>query len=137
MNDLPVCEEIHAAVGDPRVHLLAENLRPAELRALIARSQALVTSRFHAMISALATSTPLLVVGWSHKYEEVLDDFGLTDLAVPYDRFTPDELAERFDQVWERRMQIVENIDEHLPAVLDGARTNFEVIRRELEHRSQ
>lgn len=136
MNDLPICAEIHERVDDPRVHLVEESLRPAELRALIGAGAALVTSRFHAMISALATSTPVLVVGWSHKYEEVLGDFDLGDLVVPYDQLDAAGLRNRFSDLWERRETLTERINQHLPDVLEGTRTNFEVIRRELDRRS-
>ena len=49
----------------------------------------IVTSRFHAMISALVERTPLLVVGWSHKYGEVLAQFGLVDAAMLRANRTP------------------------------------------------
>ena len=136
MNDLPLCAEIHAAVDDPRTHLSDVSLRPAELRALIDASELLITSRFHAMISALTTSTPVLVIGWSHKYEEVLGEFGLSELVVPYDQLDPDELERRLTDVWERRVSIAERIGEGLPAVRSSAWTNLEVIREQLGERS-
>jgi colanic acid/amylovoran biosynthesis protein len=36
-----------------------------------------VTSRFHAMVKALSLGKPTVVVGWSHKYMEVMEEFGL------------------------------------------------------------
>jgi polysaccharide pyruvyl transferase WcaK-like protein len=133
MNDLPLCSEIHALINHNRVHLIDTNLRPTELRALIAAGAALVTSRFHAMISALATATPVFVIGWSHKYDEVLTEFSMEEMAVPYDQFDVEGLAHRFGELWERREGIAARIERHLPAVLDRARNNLEVIRREIE----
>ncbi|HSL81552.1 MAG TPA: polysaccharide pyruvyl transferase family protein, partial [Thermoanaerobaculia bacterium] len=77
MNDLPLVRELHGRVASERCRLIDRSLPPDVLRAVIERAGQLVTSRFHAMISALSVGTPVLVVGWSHKYEEVLRDFGL------------------------------------------------------------
>ena len=83
MNYGPVCREVaEACAGDSQVLGLDFDLTAGELRHLVAHSSVLVTSRFHAMISGLATSTPTVVVGWSHKYKEVLDDFGLSSLGL-------------------------------------------------------
>ncbi len=137
MNDLPLCAEIHAALDDAGTHLIDANLRPAELRALIGASDTLITSRFHAMISALATETPVLVVGWSHKYEEVLSEFDLTELTVPYDRLDAATLIRRFDDVWSQRSIITERITDGLPRVRTSAEVNLDAIRRELDVRSR
>jgi colanic acid/amylovoran biosynthesis protein len=134
MNDLPACVDLHAAIGnDARVHLVARNLSPAELRALIGRSEVLVTSRFHAMISALATTTPPLVVGWSHKYEEVLAEFALTEYALPYSEFTPTRLTERFEALWVARAAARGRIARHLPEARDRAMVNVDAVRRVLD----
>ena len=44
----------------------------------------MLTSRFHAMISALALGVPPVVIGWSHKYAEVLAEFGIERFAVDF-----------------------------------------------------
>ena len=43
-----------------------------------------ITSRFHVMIPCLKLSTPTLVIGWSHKYEEILREFGVEKLIFDY-----------------------------------------------------
>ena len=129
MNDLPVCRDLHAAVGeDAGVHLVDRNLGPTQLRALIAEASSLVTSRFHAMISALATTTPVLVVGWSHKYEEVLDEFEQSQHALSYDEFTAEELEARFERLWNDRDDVVEAISRALPPARERAERNLEVV---------
>ena len=131
MNDLPVCREVYEALEEVAgVHVLDLNLGPSELRAVIAGSEALVTSRFHAMISALATETPVLVVGWSHKYAEVLEEFGLEDLALAYDDLAdPSRMADAVEEFFTRRDDIAERIRAGLPAVAASAHHNLEVVR--------
>ncbi|MBD3292200.1 MAG: hypothetical protein GF393_04705, partial [Armatimonadia bacterium] len=79
MNDLPLCRDLHHRVDRTACHLAEGTLDPHQLRDLIAACDVLVTSRFHAMISALATATPVLVIGWSHKYREVMEQFDLAE----------------------------------------------------------
>ncbi|MCZ7528817.1 MAG: polysaccharide pyruvyl transferase family protein [Acidimicrobiia bacterium] len=136
MNDRPVCAEILHRVRRPdRCHFLDEVFSPGELRALIDASRILVTSRFHAMVSALATATPCLVVGWSHKYAEVLEPFGLADWAVDHSATAPLALVDRYDELEDGHDRIRARILDALPRVRDGSERNFAVIARVLhEH---
>jgi polysaccharide pyruvyl transferase WcaK-like protein len=118
MNDIPVCRSIHAAVAHkPGCELVDDNLPPDELRALIGAAELCVTSRFHAMVSSLATETPVMVVGWSHKYQEVLDAFGVDGCAIDYSTLSEDELVARFNDMVSRERELTRAIAHALPAV--------------------
>ena len=137
MNDLPLCREIHSALKSRRhCHLVDESLPPAELRALIDLCEVTVTSRFHAMVSALATGTPVLVVGWSHKYAEVLEPFGLAEQAMDYAALSADELLRGFDATLKSAPTIRTAIAAVLPTVQSQSRKNYEAIADALEGRS-
>jgi len=130
MNDLPLCREIHGALdhGD-EVVLFDDDLLPTELRAIIGHGDVLVTSRFHAMISALAETTPLLVIGWSHKYAEVLEPFGLGDVAMDYDELTDGgAVLRRVDDVRERADAIRAGIAGRLPLARAETEANFAAL---------
>jgi len=128
MHDLPVCRALHAAVSDPRCHLVDDELGPAELRALIGRGDALVSSRFHAMISGLSTATPTLVMGWSHKYAEVLRSFGLEHCSVDYADLEGAKLAELIVELLASAAEIRAAIEAGLPAVVASAQENLRAI---------
>ena len=82
-NDLPLCREIYNRISSPdKVLFVDKEIGPQELRCLIAQCHILIAARFHAMVSALSSGVPTVVIGWSHKYGEVLDDFGLNELAA-------------------------------------------------------
>lgn len=126
-NDLVLCREIAQAAG---VEVVDRELSAGVLRAMIATSRLLITSRFHGMISGLATGTPTFVVGWSHKYAEVLTEFELDEFAVDFRGLTDDSLLEavlRLDGVGE---DIRERIADHLPRVIESARRNISAIER-------
>ena len=130
MNDGPVCREVaEACSDDAQVLGLDFDLTAGELRHLVAQSSVLVTSRFHAMISGLATSTPTVVVGWSHKYREVLDDFGLSNLGLDSSALNqPSEIADIVARVLSTRDELSQQISAALPAVKIRSLRNFSAI---------
>ena len=130
MNDGPVCREVaEACAGDSQVLGLDSDLTAGELRHLVALGSVLVTSRFHAMISGLATSTPTVVVGWSHKYKEVLDDFGLSSLGLDSSALNnPPEIADVVARVLSTRDELSQQITAALPAVKVRSLRNFSAI---------
>jgi coenzyme F420-reducing hydrogenase beta subunit/polysaccharide pyruvyl transferase WcaK-like protein len=131
MNDLPVCSEIVASMAHKdRVILLDRSVSPATLRAVIGHSVVLVTSRFHAMISALATATPVVVLGWSHKYEEVMTSFGLTDWVLPYRALPEMLLASRVEDAIRRREEISSQIASHLADVEKQSAVSIDALAR-------
>ena len=129
MDDRPVARAVHTAVSvRGRVRLVDDPLGPVELRGLIAGFSLLVTSRFHAMISALATTTPVLVVGWSHKYEEVLAEMELEGCAADWRDADPDRLLGQATDLLDRSADVRAAIARALPAVLARSARNYEVI---------
>ena len=130
MNDGPVCREIagHLAADHGVVGIDAD-LTAGELRRLISGSRVLVTSRFHAMISGLATCTPTVVVGWSHKYREVLDDFGMAEYGMDSTALdAPDRIVDAVNRCLRDRDVISSRIAAALPPVREKSMRNFSVI---------
>lgn len=81
-NDGPLVAAIATRIDHPDLVVLNERLDPEELRYLIGRCDAFVACRFHAMVSALSMNVPTLVLGWSHKYVEVLELFDQGDRSI-------------------------------------------------------
>lgn len=125
-NDLPVCRAIHERVGRARCLFPSENLDAQALRAVIGRSRLLVASRFHAMISGLAMAVPTMLIGWSHKYAEVLEAFELEGYALDYAELTEDKLWALFERLERDEEQVRQCIRRQLPAVERAALKNAE-----------
>ncbi len=99
-NDLLVLDKLVKALPQNiKATLVTEDLTAAELRALIDKCDLLVASRFHALISALAVNTPTIVLGWSHKYREVLRQFDLEKHALTFNNLDADKLTELYFNV--------------------------------------
>lgn len=127
-NDVPVSREIAAGIDDPDFHFIDVELNAQQVRAVIARSTLLITSRFHGMVSGLASAVPTLVVGWSHKYQEVMDQFDLSGHALSTKEFSAERMKTEFDELFEDRVAIGTQIKKRLPAVMKSAQKQVEYI---------
>ncbi len=47
-----------------------------DIKAFVAGATCVVTARFHGLANALSCAVPAFAVSWSHKYRELLEDFG-------------------------------------------------------------
>lgn len=128
-NDLLICGEVYNSVRDKAaVRWYPREMSPEEIRELISRCDALVASRFHAMIGALEKCVPTLLIGWSHKYKEVLDMFGLGEYAVDFSQLDLDKLKEKFIGFIAESDNIRGQIRAALPDVLESSRDNIREI---------
>jgi Polysaccharide pyruvyl transferase len=120
-TDHDVARELAGRIGAP----LYSDPDPLVLKAALGQAAAAVASRFHAVVGCLSQSVPTLAFGWSHKYRELLEDFGVSDRLVhpesdPQDavaRVLSDsagntrqkdhlpELVEKVDTMWERTVE--------------------------------
>jgi polysaccharide pyruvyl transferase WcaK-like protein len=81
------------------------------------------------MISGLSTCTPTVVVGWSHKYREVLDDFGLAEFGMDSSALSsPAEIVTQVQRCVADKSRIELQIREALPAVKERSALNFSII---------
>ena len=85
------------------------------------------------MIGALEKCTPVLLIGWSHKYKEVLDMFGLGEYAVDFSALDLDQLKIKFMGFMQDSRNIRRKISENLPAVLESSRDNIRFISEEID----
>jgi polysaccharide pyruvyl transferase WcaK-like protein len=130
-NDLPVCRDIYAAVKSPDKVLFPEKeLSSQVLRYLIGRCDLFVASRFHAMVSSLAMGVPTFVIGWSHKYREVLDMFGMAEWATANADLTADVFKERVRSLDARKDGIRAQLANKLPDVKGVAMSQLDIIER-------
>lgn len=130
-NDLPLCREVHAGLASPdRVLFPDDELSSQGLRYLIGQCDVFVASRFHAMVSSLAMGVPTLVIGWSHKYREVLDMFGLAEWAVGHDDYSDEVFGERIGELLGRQDAVRDQLRAALPTVKATAMEQVDIIER-------
>ncbi len=50
-----------------------------DIKALVGSAELVVTGRFHGLVNGLSAAVPSFAVSWSHKYQELLGEFGCPD----------------------------------------------------------
>jgi colanic acid/amylovoran biosynthesis protein len=86
-NDLPLLNNIQIKLTPEiakNVVKFSGSLNAAQIHEVINICDIHVVSRFHAMVAALSLGVPVLVIGWSHKYLEVMERFGQEDMVIDY-----------------------------------------------------
>lgn len=130
-DDLPLCRRIADEFGDdPHVSLVDRLLSPAQIRALAARANIVVTGRMHLAVMALLSGTPPITVATQGKVEGLMRLFDSSDLCVqPGDGFASrvEEVIRRIltDPVAERRRLV-----DRLPGVIGLAAANVDGLSR-------
>ena len=111
------------------------DINARSIRALVGKTDALVTSRFHGMVAGLALCVPTMVIGWSHKYRETLADFNMAGYAINYEAGLKETLA-LFRDFWKNNAQIRGLLEGKIGAVQASASLQFEYLREDIRHGS-
>ena len=129
-NDLMVGDDIYSRVKNKdAVRWYHKEMDAEEIREYIGRCRFLVASRFHAMIGALQRKVPVLLIGWSHKYQEVLDMFGLGQYAIDFSKLELSSFIEEFKRFESAESEIRAKLDsENYGVVMDSSANNIRFI---------
>ncbi|WP_372767939.1 polysaccharide pyruvyl transferase family protein [Pseudoalteromonas sp.] len=82
-EDREICEAIINTLNNKQIALV-DGLSATEIKALIGRCDAVVSSRFHGCVSALCQGVPCLATSWSHKYEMLYGEYGLSENVIDF-----------------------------------------------------
>lgn len=135
-NDLMICDEIYQKIEEKSmVRWYHEEMAAEEIRAYIGKCRFLVGSRFHAMIGALEQKIPVLLVGWSHKYQEVLDMFQLGHYAIDFSKLDVEMLIDGFQKLLSDEIHIKSCIEKNYDAVIKSSFQNIELIKAVIDDR--
>ena len=129
-GDMDLCCDIYKRLNkSDNVFVIKDELDAAMLKGIISRSYVYVACRFHAMIAALGSSVPTMVVGWGHKYNEIMELFGIQEFACDFSVAKGDRLTKLFDGMWQNREQLRGQISRSLKDVKKSSQENFELLR--------
>lgn len=132
-NDLMICDQVYDELKNKdNVRWYHKEMDAEEIRAYIGRCRYLIASRFHAMIGALEKKVPVLLIGWSHKYKEVLDFFELGRYAIDFSNLTEEGIKKAFLSFVSDEIEIRKHINIHYDEVIRSSRKNIELILEEI-----
>lgn len=119
-NDVAVCREIQTALaeqGVPSEILDVERLNSTELKNEIAACEAVVASRYHTCVAALSSGTPVLVLGWHYKYQELLSMYSQSSWLIHQDNCDSEKLVHLFQRFWKLREENRAAISRQFPLI--------------------
>lgn len=89
-------------------------LTAAEVKSVIGNCDLLISSRYHALIAALSQGIPVASIGWSHKYDELLAEVGLSSNIISLSK-TSKKACVDIDSIVERLPEISAAIKAKVP----------------------
>ena len=110
-----------------RIGILNEDESAANVKAVIGKSDFLVASRYHSLVAALSMRTPVGVIGWSHKYDELMQDIGLSDYITEVkSNDSSESVLETIKRTYSDRDIIKTKIEEAMPQIEKGINEVFD-----------
>ncbi|MFW6231386.1 MAG: Coenzyme F420 hydrogenase/dehydrogenase, beta subunit C-terminal domain, partial [Nanoarchaeota archaeon] len=103
-----------------------------DLNLLISKMDVLVTSRFHGMIAALSAKVVPDVIGWSHKYEEIMKGYGIADLSISHKSLTYEMLETLVFGTIRNLDRYKRSIEANYQKMQDSSLGNMKIIDKEL-----
>jgi polysaccharide pyruvyl transferase WcaK-like protein len=130
-NDLPVIADVAKRCSDleGRVFAVDFDVDTSGIKRLVAHCDVAMVSRFHAMVGALTLAVPVFVLGWSHKYLEVMDQFGQADLVFDSSRHDSAEVLAAVRALRDRRDAAAAQIASHIDEVRASSAAQFDAVR--------
>jgi colanic acid/amylovoran biosynthesis protein len=95
--DREICYKIFNKLSDiekRNVYIVKEDLDPMQAKSLISQSKLAIVSRYHALVAAVSTTTPVITIGWNIKYYDLMEYYGIEDMAIDTRNNTPEKLLE-------------------------------------------
>ncbi|MCG7862886.1 MAG: polysaccharide pyruvyl transferase family protein [Candidatus Thiodiazotropha endolucinida] len=129
-NDLPVIRDIVNQVegdnnGSAPIYYVDFDVNTPGIKLLMSYCRLVMVSRFHAMIAALASGQPVIVLGWSHKYQEVMDFFKLGDLVFDFSQLNSELMMETIRHTLDNEPSIRQKIKKQQEHAMASAYKQF------------
>ncbi len=94
-----------------------EHYSGPEQKGVISRCDLFVASRYHSIVAALSQAVPTVVIGWHHKYKELLEQFGQGAVELSSETCDSLQLWTRSEDLWNRREKERKVIRDSVPIV--------------------
>lgn len=129
-NDRELCLLLKNIIGTPgRLVMLGGEENARQIKAVVGKAEFLVASRYHSLVAALSMRTPVAVIGWSHKYDDLMAAVGLSEYVV--DPVRGQEMADMSKAVvkaYAAKTDISRALEQHMPDIENGVEAVFDMV---------
>jgi|GEM_PF-804220 len=135
-NDPELCASLANALGAPqRVASLTGQETAATIKSVIGLLDFVVASRYHSLVAAISTRTPVAVIGWSHKYDELMQRAGLGEWVTDPARRPGAAVEDLLVEAWRQRGEIRTKLEANVPALEADSRVALDRMVEEIVRR--
>lgn len=92
--------------NNEKVSLINGDYSPNDLKGIIKSCDMFIGGRMHANIAALSTNVPTIATSWSHKYQGIMDTFGLGDYVCNIRNICFEDIKSKINKLWENRENV-------------------------------
>ncbi len=129
-DDIYVIKKIHAGVKSKSdVRLITAEYKAEELKGLIATCDLLIASRYHSVIAATSMCVPTMVIGWGHKYNEVMKIVGLSDFEIDFKAVTYEQLQAKVTRLWHDKEKIRAELSLKIPMIKESVMSAGRLVK--------
>lgn len=126
INDEQLCYQVSEAVQNSVK--VVTGLNALEVKGLISSAYLVISSRFHGVASALNSCVPCLSTSWSHKYQELYNDYKMHDCVLPLDNNKQAMEQIRKYLNTEKNIEIRNILNEQVPHIKDETREMWRTV---------
>jgi len=110
-------------------------LTAAQIKAVIGNCDLLLSSRYHALIAALSQGIPVMAIGWSHKYDQLLAEVGLAQNLISVTK-SEDKVHRKIDVIMERLPELAATVRARIPEFKNSGREALDEVVLAIEQNS-
>ncbi|WP_020568294.1 polysaccharide pyruvyl transferase family protein [Neolewinella persica] len=128
VKDFDIAKAVNELISEP-VEVVWPN-DPLEAKELIKNARFAIVSRFHALVSALSQSVPVISTSWSHKYEMLMKDYGNERFIIGLEAESTNSLYSLVDELCDDkiRVEIKKSLNKYAAIEFSKARENWSEI---------
>ncbi|MCK4521241.1 MAG: polysaccharide pyruvyl transferase family protein [Nanoarchaeota archaeon] len=130
-DDVFVAKEVYKKCKNKdKIRIIEKNYGPEELKAIIGLCKVFIGSRYHSIVASTSMKVPTIVLGWSHKYVEVMQLFNLEEYVFNYQKVDFNKFKLKFEQLWLNKKKIEKNLKEKIPKIEKLCLKNTKILSR-------
>ncbi len=136
-NDAELCKLLLETIDSKgRMGMLSSKVSARQAKSVIGAAEFLIASRYHSLVASLSMRTPVAVIGWSHKYDELMERVGLADFIVdPVRGGGGRQAVDIIMKGYHQRDAIAAAVRQRVPVLEENVRSVFEKVVATLNNR--
>lgn len=118
--------------GHGRVANMQKNLMADTIKSVISNLDMVIGSRFHSLVFALGSEVPVVALGWTHKYGELLRNVGLDDFFLDLRELEEHKVLDLVQRAWTEREKNKGILAESIPRIGEKVDEVFDEVAEAL-----